>query len=176
MALIVPGLNKAAGIVVRAALALIVNQCAIGKERAVVLVQGGKFAKRQVVNNHGSGVFRIVRAAAQVHDFDSRHRFLNSHSSGGIGIRAWQAAIPRTCAHGNRGSGIAADFARDLQRSAPADGAVNTIVGGGNRSLNHNNVFAFFFADHALQGSFSLFACAGHNGLVVFPGERLQND
>src|SRR5579862_2520614 len=103
------------------------------------------------MNKYSSGVLCVVRAPSQVHNLDSGYGILDSHSAGRIRIGTRQAAIPGAGSHRNRGRGVAANFARNIQGRAAADGAVNTVVSHGNRALDNCDVLASLFADYPLQ-------------------------
>jgi len=84
MAFIAPLLRVTPGVVMGAALALVVDDPPISKQRAVILIDRRQFAKREIVHQHGRRVDRILRAPAQVNDLGFRHRLGNSYRPGRI--------------------------------------------------------------------------------------------
>jgi hypothetical protein len=75
-ALVAPLFNVAAGVVVGAALTLVVDEVAVSEERPAVLVEFRQLVKGEVVDQHSGGIDRIVRAAAEVDEVgETRNRF-----------------------------------------------------------------------------------------------------
>ena len=59
---------------------------------------------------------------------------------------------------------------------SPADGAVDPVIGRGNRALDDHQVLAFIFLDDAIEHGVGVIARAGHDHLVVLPGKQVEND
>jgi hypothetical protein len=89
--LVAPFLHEAARIVVRTALASIVNDVAVSEQRPVVLVEGRHLVEGQVMRQPCRGIGRIVRAAAQIDDFESGDSLLQPHGAGRIRVGSNQA-------------------------------------------------------------------------------------
>ncbi len=112
MPFVAPLGDESAGVVVRAALALIVNDAAVGEQRPVVLIERGQIVEGQVMHQHRRRIGRIVRAAGHVDHLDPGHGLLNAQRAGRIGLGADQPAVERAGAHGDGGRGVAADLSR----------------------------------------------------------------
>src|SRR6516225_3759809 len=67
-----PLLDVPAGVVVSAALALIVNDPAVSKQGTVILVRSRKLTKSKIVHQHSDRIRRILWAARHINDVDSR--------------------------------------------------------------------------------------------------------
>src|SRR5208337_4876420 len=64
--LVAPFLHKTSRIVVRATLALVVDDVAVSEQRAVILIERGHLVERQIVHQNRRGIGGIVRTAAQI--------------------------------------------------------------------------------------------------------------
>ena len=62
-------------------LALVVNDIAVSEQRPVVLVEGGKFVERQIVDQDCGGIGWIVRAATQIDDLHAGDGLLQSYGA-----------------------------------------------------------------------------------------------
>ena len=110
---IAPFGDEAAGVVMCAPLALIVDDAAIGEQGPVILIERGQIVEGQVMDQHRRGVGGIVRTAGHVDDLDAGHGLLNAQRAGGIGIRANQPAI--------EGAGPTAMVAAALRQTVSRD-------------------------------------------------------
>ena len=119
MPFIAPLLHKTAGVVVGAALALVVNDVSIGEERPVLRIQRRHFSKGEIVHKHGGSVRRIVGTSGKIDYLQARHGFAQAQRAGRVGIGANQATVPGAGANRDVRRRSAADFPRDIERSAP---------------------------------------------------------
>src|ERR1017187_1466920 len=81
VAQVAPLLYKTPGIVMGAALALVVDNVAVSEQRAVKLIERGHLVERQIVDQDRRCVGRIVRAATQIDDLQAGDGLLQSHGA-----------------------------------------------------------------------------------------------
>ena len=81
VAFVAPLFDKEACIVVGSALALIVYDIPVSKERPVILVESRHLVECQVMRQHGRCICGIVWTAPQIDDLQAGDGFLQSHSA-----------------------------------------------------------------------------------------------
>src|SRR5579864_3940990 len=87
VSLVAPLLHVATSVKMSTALALIMDDPSIRKERPIVLIDCRQLAEGQVMHQHSRCIHRILWASAQVDDFGLGHSFRNAHCAGGIRAR-----------------------------------------------------------------------------------------
>ena len=125
MAVVAPLLDVLARVVVRAAVAGVVNQLAVREERPPLRVEVGPAAEGEVVDDDGGDVLGVRRAARKVDDVPRvRDGLGDADRAGRIRMRRRQAAERSAVAERDRRRGAAADFTRDVERGAAVDEAI----------------------------------------------------
>ncbi len=173
-AIVVPAFHETAGIEIGAPLALVVDDVAVRKQRALMGVQRRHPAVSQPIDQQRGGVGGVVRTAAHVHQIQVRDGFPYADRAGGVRRRPLRAAIERTGADGDYRRGIPANLLRDIQSRAAADRAISGVAGG-NRTFHDRQVFAGVLMHHAIQNGVGLLAGRRHDGLVIFPREKREH-
>src|SRR5581483_4293877 len=103
---VAPLLHEAPGVVVSAALALVVDDPSIGKQRPVVLIGGWQGAEGEIVHQHRCCVYRVLWAAAEIDHVGRGHGFFDPNGARRIGAGSDQSAVPCTIAGGDGRRGI----------------------------------------------------------------------
>jgi hypothetical protein len=176
MTFIAPLFNKTARIIMSPSLALVMNNIAVREQRAIVLVEGGKFVERQIVDKDCCGIDRIVGAATQIHNLHAWDGLLQPYGARRIWVRSNQASIPRASADRNVSCRIGAYVPRNVESGLAANRAVHTIIRRWDRTFHDSDVCALVLPNHSFESCFGLFARARHDQFVVFPGEKIKHE
>ena len=117
VAFVAPLLHETAGVVVGAALALIVDDAAVGEQRTVVLVERGQLAEGQVVHQHGGRIGGDCGGQpARLITLTPGTASETPTAPVGFGRGRDQAAVEGAGADGDGRRGIAADLPGDIER------------------------------------------------------------
>ena len=159
-----------------AALTVVVDLLAIGKQRAPLAVHRREPAEGQEVDDGGHEIVGVQRATGEVHLGDPRHRLADPHRAGGVGGRGGEAAIGGAGPHGDGGQGIVADLAGDLQGRSAADATVGAVILRRDGPLHHDDVLASPLLDGLGLGLLGLVTGGGHDGLRIIDREDVEDD
>jgi hypothetical protein len=177
MPLVAPVLHVLAGVVVRPALAVVVDRLAVGKHRSAIPVDAREAIEGQVVEHHADEIVGVRRAGGQVDQvLRLRHCVGHAQGSGGIGSRGRQAAESSTGADGNGRGRPTTHLAGDVDGRAATDRAVRTVSTGRNRPLHDRDIGARFLLDDLGQDLVCLVPGGRHDSFVVFHREDVQDD
>ena len=174
---VAPALHVLPGVEVRPALAVVVDALPVGEERPAEAVQRRPALVGEVVDEQRPDVRRVGGARREVDQvLHSRHRVSDAERSGRIWRGGGEPAVGGTGPDGDGRRRLAADVPGNVQRRAPANGAVRAVSAGGNAALHHRDELTGVVLHHALQRLLGLEACRGHERLVVVHAQEVEDD
>ena len=154
---------------------IFVDDAVVREFRSAVLIQFRQPSHGDVLQNHGQQVVGIRRAAGKIDDWFSRNHGVNANRAGRIRIGGRNSAPGSTGPYGDHSRGLRGDFFDDLNGGLSTQLHVNAVVLGGNRTFDHENVFASIVLDGRAQSRFGLRARSGHQRLVIVERDYVEN-
>ena len=177
MRLVSPRLDVLAGVVVGAALAVVVNRLAVGEERAAVPVERRPALEGQEVDDQRRQVLDVGRAGGEVDQIaDAGHGVRDAERAGRIRRRRRDAAERGAGSDRDRGHRSAADLTGDLERRLAADRAVGAVLARRDRPLDDGDVLPGVIVDGLGEVLLGLVPGGRHDRLVVVDRERVEHD
>ncbi len=167
--------RETAGIEMSAALAIFVDEPAVGEERAAQFIDGRQFAEGEEVNHGGKEIVRVRRTAGNGHDVVAAERFGDANRARRVWRRGGHAAPGSAGAYRNDRSRTRSRLASKLKRGLAADLAINTAVLHGNGAFDHEQILALVLLHRGLLGGLDLVAGGGEQRLVVVERDDIED-
>ena len=177
MAFVAPRLDVLPGVVVRAALAVVVDRLAVRKEGSAEVVERRPPLEREVVDQQRRQVLDVGRARRQVDQVpDAGDGVGDAKGTSRVRGRGRDAAESGARTDRDRRRGAAADLTSDVYRRATADRAVSAISACRNRTLDDRDVGARALFDGRGEVLFGLVPCRSHDRLVIVHRQHVENN
>ncbi len=177
VALVTKLLGKAAGIEVRAALAVFVDEPLIGKQRPILGIQRRQLAIGDVVGDRSKEVVGIGRAARDIDDggADIAERLFKTDSAGRVATAGGHPAPGGTGADGNDGSRIGSRAANMVDDGLTGHHAVDAAIFERNGTIHYQHILALVAGHGVVLVLFSLVAKCCREHLMVFEGDSIED-
>ena len=175
MAVIAEFQGEAAGVEMRAPLAVFVNQPAIGELGPVLHIQRRRLAEGQNVQDGREEVVGIGGAAGDIdHRFagkDLMHRF----RQGRIGVARRNAAPGRAGTDGDDRRRAFRRLLDNFEDRLAGDHAIDAAIFGRDRAVHHQHELAPVLLHGLGLVRLGLMAGSGAEGLVIVEGDQVEN-
>ncbi len=172
--LITPAERELPELEVRSSFALVVDQRAVGEQRASTEIGRRQVPERQVVNDRGGQVDDVQRAARQRHEPRIRHHLADPAGTGRSPVRGGSTTVERARPNRDRSQRAVAHFARDLGQRPASDQAVGTSGGGRDGPLDDREVAVRVAVHRGRASQIGVRARRRHEVLVVLDRQDVQ--
>jgi len=167
--------GEAAGVEVGAALAVLMDDAAVGELGPAELIDGGQAAEGEEMHHRGKEVVGVGRTAGDRHHRLAEH-VADAGGAGRVRLGGGHAAPGGAGADGDDGGGIGRALLHHVDGLVAADLAVDAVVLDRDGALDHQDILALVGLHGGLARGFGLVAGGGHQGLVVIERNDVEDE
>ena len=168
--------REAPGIEMRAPLAVLVDQSAIGEFRPVLPIELGRPTEGEEIEDGREEIVGARRAARNIDHQLAGNDGLRADRAGRVGIGRLDATPGGARADGDDGGGALGGLAHEFDLRLAADLAVDAAVLHRRAALGHQHVLAFVLVHHRVLVIERLLAGADAQRVVIVEGDDVEQE